>query len=451
MTHNDELAARYPDLLATGGENRPGDPELALLIADLDSRFGAPPPPPELVERIAAALKLRAAEIRPTAPARRSRDQADTGPDYLWPIGGGREEGRGGAIMTPRRISTIAAAVAAVLVVSLIGILLYSRSGAGTGGSGAFQQRLLDLGGTQLVMGRAPGSAPTIPISADVSTIQHRLADLIDPADTQVLVDSASGYLIIYIAGQLGGLQQVLSLVGTTGQLNFIDTGSTPLSIGTDVTGMTCTTSCRAGQYKILFTGAQLDPSSISAQTDANTNQPDVQFEFRATARSAFATYTGNNIGNYLTITLDNKVIESAVIQSPITGRGEISGGNMTIADAQNLASLLKSGALPVPLKVIRVTSFQSGTPAPTVVSCPTPAPTPTPAPATTPSGTPTPTPGNPGGTSSTSTSKVEATLTGSGGACSTPTPFTSAATPNTTPSGTPPPFETPTPTPRGP
>jgi hypothetical protein len=395
MTYNDELAAKYPDLLRATGEDRPRDPELALLIADLDSHFGATPPPLELEERIAAALKLRAAEIERAAQARQARQQTTTRPEYLRTAGGGREAGRGGrASMPPRRISTIAAAVAAVLVVSLIGILLFSRSGPGSSGSGAFQQRLLDLGGTELVLGRAPGSDPAIPISADVSTIQHRLAELIDPADTQVLADSASGYLIIYIAGRPGGLQQALQLIRTTGELNIINTGSTPLSIGTDVTGMTCTTTCASGQYKIEFTGAELNPSSISAGIDQADNQPMVQFEFQGAAQDAFSTYTHNNIGNYLTITLDNKVIESAVIQSQITGLAEISGGNMTITDAQNLASLLKSGVLPVQLKVISETSFQPGTPAPTVVSCSTPTPTPAPA---TPFATPTATLGNTG------------------------------------------------------
>ena len=78
-------------------------------------------------------------------------------------------------------------------------------------------------------------------------------------------------------------------------------------------------------------------------------------------------------IGNDLTITLDNKVIESATIQSQITGIGEISGGSMTIADAQNLASLLKYGALPVPVHVVAVTSVQPGTPLPVpTISCQT-------------------------------------------------------------------------------
>jgi hypothetical protein len=441
MTHNDELAAKYPDLLPTTGENRQWDSDLEMLIADLDSRFSATPPPPELEERIAAALQLRAAEIR---PAKRVRDLVTIEPTYLRTTEGGRQAGRGERPpMPPRRISTIAAAIAAVLVVSLIGILLYSMRSSG--GAGAFRQRLSDLGGTELVLGRAPGSDPTIPISADVSTIQHRLAGLIDPGDTQVLPDAATGYLIIYIAGRTGGLQQALALVTATGQVNFIDTGSNLLSIGTDVTGMTCTTSCRAGQYKILFTGAQLDPGSISAKSDPQTNQPLVSFQFQGAAQDAFATYTANNIGNYLTITLDNKVIEAAVINSEITGSAEIAGGNMAPSEAQNLASLLKSRALAVPLRLISEISWKPGTPAPKVVSCATP--TPTPAPTMSSLVTPTPTPDNPGATSSTFTSTVQATATGPEGTCATPTPF-AAPVATATPNGYPPPPATPTPAP---
>ena len=369
--------------------------------------------------------------------------------------------------MAPRRITTIAAAVAGVLVVSLIGILLYSIHSSGTGGPGAFQQRLLDLGGTQLVLGREPRSALARPISADVATIEHRLADRIDPADTLIVAESAADRLIIDIAGRPGGLQSILTLVGTTGQVNFIDTGSTFLPIGSDVTGMTCTASCRTGQYKILFTGAELDPSSISAQTDPQTNQPFVQFEFQRSAQSAFATYTANNIGNYLTITLDNKVIEAAVIQSQITGLGQISGGNMTMADIQNLASLLKYGPLAVPLKVISETSFQPGTPAPTVASCPTATPPPTPlltstaTPLATPTvtrlETPTPTPSGSAATSSPSSGAVEATPAGPENACATPTAVATASlqpvatspyspTPLPTPTQTAGPYQTPTP-----
>ena len=215
----------------------------------------------------------------------------------------------------------------------------------------------LDLrGGVQITM---EASCPTgqthcdIPqqMGAIIDNINRRIQQGLNTTDAVVRQEGTKRILI-----QLPDLQnetQALTLLGTTGEMNIIDTGTTQLPVGTNVTGQTCTTTCASGQYKIVFTGAELNPNSISATIDSSSNQPVVQFEFQGNAKSAFATYTGSNVGNFLTITLDNKVIESATIQSQITGIGEISGGNMKIADAQSLASLLKYGALPLPLHVI--------------------------------------------------------------------------------------------------
>jgi preprotein translocase subunit SecD len=227
---------------------------------------------------------------------------------------------------------------------------------AGYNNSLAVKQGLDLQGGVQITMQvYCPTGQPNCKISdampAIIDNLNRRIAQGLAVNDAVVRAEGGNRILI-----QLPDLQnetQALNLLGTTGEMNIINTGSTPLSIGTDVTGQTCTTTCASGQYKIVFTGAELNPSSISAQIDSQTNQPAVSFQFQGSAQDAFSTYTQNNINNYLTITLDNKVIESAIIQSQITGTGQISGGNMTIAQAQNLASLLKYGALPLPLKVI--------------------------------------------------------------------------------------------------
>ncbi|MGH2504774.1 MAG: protein translocase subunit SecD, partial [Ktedonobacterales bacterium] len=116
----------------------------------------------------------------------------------------------------------------------------------------------------------------------------------------------------------------------------------TPLQVGSTVT---------EGQYPVIFTGAQLNPGSIQATLDQN-NSPIVTFEFQGNARSKFATYTRDNQGGYLTVTIDNQVIESASIQSEIDGQGEITGiGSITAA--KDLATQLKYGALPLPLAVV--------------------------------------------------------------------------------------------------
>ncbi|HKS69666.1 MAG TPA: protein translocase subunit SecD, partial [Ktedonobacterales bacterium] len=156
------------------------------------------------------------------------------------------------------------------------------------------------------------------------------------------------------VSVELPGLKsdtQALALLGKTGLMEIIDTGATNLQVGTDVTGQTCTTTCSSGQYKVAFTGRQLDPSSIAAQLDPQSGQPIVTFAFKGAAKSAFAQYTQSHIGEYLTIILDNKVINSAVIQSEIDGNGQISGLG-SITEAQNLASFMKYGALPLPLTV---------------------------------------------------------------------------------------------------
>ena len=227
---------------------------------------------------------------------------------------------------------------------------------AGYNNSLTVQQGLDLQGGVQITMQvKCPTGQPHCSIQPQMGAIIDNLNRRISEglAVNDAVVRSESDNRVLIQLPDLQNEQQALNLLGTTGEMNIIDTGTTPLAVGTDVTGQTCTTNCASGQYKIAFTGAELNPNSISAATDPNTNQPIVQFAFQGAAESNFATYTQNNIGNYLTITLDNKVIESATIQSQITGNGEISGGNMTIADAQNLASLLKYGALPLPLSVI--------------------------------------------------------------------------------------------------
>jgi len=80
--------------------------------------------------------------------------------------------------------------------------------------------------------------------------------------------------------------------------------------------------------------------------------QPAVSFTFNTIGSKRFGNYTRDNIGRPFAIKLDTEVISAPRIVSAIlTGSGQIT--NMgTSADAQQLATLLKSGALPVKLTV---------------------------------------------------------------------------------------------------
>ena len=68
-------------------------------------------------------------------------------------------------------------------------------------------------------------------------------------------------------------------------------------------------------------------------------------------AISRFGDFTAKNVGQFLTVTLDGTVIESASINSAITGPGQITG-NFTTDEAQRVVTILKYGALPIPLKI---------------------------------------------------------------------------------------------------
>jgi preprotein translocase subunit SecD len=206
----------------------------------------------------------------------------------------------------------------------------------------------LDLqGGIQfLLQAHCPSNQPKCDIGSliapTISNIQNRISGGLGVNEAVVTYqqDPTSGNY--YISVELPGVKddsQALALIGQTGKLEIINTGATYVAPGTTV---------QEGQYPVEFTGGDLDPNSIAVSFN-QANQPQIDFEMQGAAKSRFATYTGQNIGQYLTITLDGTVIESAIIQSQITGAGEISG-SLTLSQAQSIAALLRYGSLPLPL-----------------------------------------------------------------------------------------------------
>ena len=86
---------------------------------------------------------------------------------------------------------------------------------------------------------------------------------------------------------------------------------------------------------------------------DSQTRQPIVNFRFNIRGAQRFGQATTENLGRQLAIVLDNRVISAPTIQSPITGgSGQISG-SFTVEQVNNLAVLLRSGALPAKLTIV--------------------------------------------------------------------------------------------------
>jgi preprotein translocase subunit SecD len=104
-------------------------------------------------------------------------------------------------------------------------------------------------------------------------------------------------------------------------------------------------------EKRVLVSGADL----VDAQPgfDQRSSEPVVNFRFNSTGARKFAEATQQNVGKPFAIVLDNKVISAPVIREPILGgSGQISG-HFTVQSANDLAILLRAGALPAPLTVI--------------------------------------------------------------------------------------------------
>jgi preprotein translocase subunit SecD len=102
---------------------------------------------------------------------------------------------------------------------------------------------------------------------------------------------------------------------------------------------------------QVLVSGGEL--TDAQPGFDQRTNEPIVSFRFNTTGSRKFAQATVENVGQPFAIVLDNEVISAPVIREPITGgQGQISG-NFTVQSANDLAVLLRAGALPAPLTVV--------------------------------------------------------------------------------------------------
>jgi preprotein translocase subunit SecD len=104
--------------------------------------------------------------------------------------------------------------------------------------------------------------------------------------------------------------------------------------------------------YKqIMVEGADL--TDAQATFDQRTSEPVVSFRFNTSGARKFGQVTQENVGRPFAIVLDNEVISAPVIREPILGgSGQISG-QFTVESANNLAILLRAGALPAKLTPI--------------------------------------------------------------------------------------------------
>jgi preprotein translocase subunit SecD len=102
-------------------------------------------------------------------------------------------------------------------------------------------------------------------------------------------------------------------------------------------------------QKRIMVSGDTL----VDAQPSFQNSEPVVSFKFDSIGGKRFGEATRTNVNRLFAIVLDDKIISAPVIREPILGGSGVISGHFTTQSAQDLALLLRAGALPAPIKVL--------------------------------------------------------------------------------------------------
>jgi len=153
--------------------------------------------------------------------------------------------------------------------------------------------------------------------------------------------------------------ERIKNLLGQTAKLSFrlVDesASATDAQAGRVPPGTELLPSAEQGsrplviQKRVMVSGDTL----VDAQPTFQNGEPVVSFKFDSVGGRRFGEATRQNTGHLFAIVLDNKIISAPVIREPILGGSGVISGHFTTQSAQDLALLLRAGALPAPIKIL--------------------------------------------------------------------------------------------------
>ncbi|MGC6472015.1 MAG: protein translocase subunit SecD [Parvibaculales bacterium] len=167
--------------------------------------------------------------------------------------------------------------------------------------------------------------------------------------------------ILVQVPG-LDDPERLKNLLGQTAKLNFhlLDQNVSAYDVANGArvpagSRLLSNDTLPAEQYvvrkRVMVSGDRLIDASVGF--DPNSGAPEVNFRFDSVGGKKFGNVTKNNVGKPFAIVLDNQVISAPVIQSPILGGSGRITGNFSVETANDLAILLRAGALPAPLNIL--------------------------------------------------------------------------------------------------
>ncbi len=184
-------------------------------------------------------------------------------------------------------------------------------------------------------------------LKQSIEIIRRRIDDIGTKEPT--ILQRGDKQILVELPG-IDNPERVKELLGKTAQLTFRLVSSDD-EFGSEKLILAETNEELTVNKRVVISGDNL----VDAQPkfDNQSNQPLVIFTLDRLGAQKFGKISTENVGRRLAIILDNNVISAPQIREAITGgSGTISGG-FSFQEATDLALLLRSGALPTPIKIV--------------------------------------------------------------------------------------------------
>ncbi|HEY7452822.1 MAG TPA: protein translocase subunit SecD [Candidatus Limnocylindria bacterium] len=187
--------------------------------------------------------------------------------------------------------------------------------------------------------------------------IERRVAGIgVTEPQVRTEIGAAGQARIVVEVPGVSDRNQVLELVGSTGQLLFIDPNGQTLQEGQQVADLIST-----GTIAVLFDGGEIQQGSVVPDTD-QSGRLGVSFTLTPEAQEIWCNFTTDNVGQPGPMALDGQIITVPTINQPICGGRTIitvGAGTAATLEQTTLYNQLRFGALPVSLRVQEVTAIQ--------------------------------------------------------------------------------------------
>jgi preprotein translocase subunit SecD len=193
-------------------------------------------------------------------------------------------------------------------------------------------------------------------VDQSIEIVRRRIDEtgVVDPQITR----QGQSRIVVQLPG-VGDPNRIKQLIGKTAHMTFrlVDETANPAAAGLPPPGDDfLQMQDRPGEKIAVRKRIDVDGADLTdarAGTSPETGDWVVNFTFNSVGARRFADVSRANVNHRFAIVLDDKVISAPVIREAITGgRGQISG-SFNAASANDLAVLLRAGALPAPLTVV--------------------------------------------------------------------------------------------------